>query len=506
MIVSITPIGDSSGTMSPVEVAVRVSEYLAGVGLTRAGRAPGTVLELPSLTGEGTVAYYADSSGLRSGRWLGARSGEVDHGELIDLIAGMDPDSGERIQRSANGGGGGPRRADHSARLESGQESYSTKQAAEVLGTRQQYVQRLVAEAAKAGLAGEDPARQSSSRPVDAGARGLVARAMAAGMVLKRDGTWSIHREVLRALVEDRPSRTDVLAYDITFSVQKDLSVIWARGDDEVRANVLVAIDHAVAAGLSYLERHALQVRVAGEQCEARGWVGAEFLHLTSRALDPQLHKHLLVINRAEDEAGNCRALDGRLLFLHAKTAGYLAAAELRHQLAARLGVIFGPVLNGIAPVHGVPKNVVEEFSTRSREITEAAEFLGVASAAARQVAAYDTRAAKDAAVDFDEVTRSWTERMDALGFHERWLDDLLHRVEGPRVLAEADIELVFEELLTSSGITANEARFDRRHVVQALATRADERLSGEAIETLADRFLGHDEVVELGAWVRIHH
>jgi hypothetical protein len=103
MIVNVTPIGDLSGTMTPVEVAVRVSEYLAGVGLTRAGRVAGAVLELPSLNGDGPVRYYADSSGLRPGRWLGERSGDVEPGELIDLIAGVDPDSGERIdaQRQA---------------------------------------------------------------------------------------------------------------------------------------------------------------------------------------------------------------------------------------------------------------------------------------------------------------------------------------------------------------------------------------------------------------------
>ena len=36
---------------------------------------------------------------------------------------------------------------------------------------------------------------------------------------------------------------------------------------------------------------------------------------------------------------GKVRALDGRQLYLHAKTAGFLASAELRHQLTARLGV-----------------------------------------------------------------------------------------------------------------------------------------------------------------------
>ena len=81
---------------------------------------------------------------------------------------------------------------------------------------------------------------------------------------------------------------------------------------------------------------------------------------------------------------------------MHAKTAGYLAAAELRHQLAARLGIEHGPSRRGIAPMLGVPAEVIREFSTRAREIAEATEALGVDSPSARQVAAYDTRAAKE--------------------------------------------------------------------------------------------------------------
>ena len=61
--------------MTSVEVARRVAAYLQGVGLDRGGRRPGKSLELPSLTGAGTVAYYADSTGIRPGYWPGGRGG-----------------------------------------------------------------------------------------------------------------------------------------------------------------------------------------------------------------------------------------------------------------------------------------------------------------------------------------------------------------------------------------------------------------------------------------------
>ena len=65
-------------------------------------------------------------------------------------------------------------------------------------------------------------------------------------------------------------------------------------------------------------------------------------------------------------------------------------------------------------------------------------------------------------------------------------------------MLGESERDLLFGRLLKVSGITANEAHFDRRSVVQAIAEQAGERCSGEAIENLADRFLALDDVVRL--------
>ncbi len=55
-----------------------------------------------------------------------------------------------------------------------------------------------------------------------------------------------------------------VVGYDLTFSPPKSVSVLWAGADDATRAEVLVALDEAVAAGLRYADRHALVVRGRG--------------------------------------------------------------------------------------------------------------------------------------------------------------------------------------------------------------------------------------------------
>ncbi len=65
----------------------------------------------------------------------------------------------------------------------------------------------------------------------------------------------------------------------------------------------------------------------------------------------------------------------------------------------------------------GVSAEALAEMSTRAGEISDAADEAGSSSAAARQVAAYDTRAAKDHDVDPDLLRPSWDMRLEEVGF-----------------------------------------------------------------------------------------
>jgi conjugative relaxase-like TrwC/TraI family protein len=90
-----------------------------------------------------------------------------------------------------------------------------------------------------------------------------------------------------------------------------------------------------------------------------RGLIAAAFRHRTSRAGDPQLHTHVLVANVVLGADGRWSTLDGRRIYAHAKTAGYLYEARLRSLLTRELGVAWGPVRNGIADIEGVPRPVL---------------------------------------------------------------------------------------------------------------------------------------------------
>ena len=102
---------------------------------------------------------------------------------------------------------------------------------------------------------------------------------------------------------------------------------------------------------------------------EGSGLLAAAFEHRTSRAGDPQVHTHVLVVNAVRRPDGLWAALDGRLLYAESKTAGYVHEAAFRRELVRELGVEWGPVHRGIAELEGVPADVRRAFSRRTREI-----------------------------------------------------------------------------------------------------------------------------------------
>src|SRR5205085_10222695 len=131
------------------------------------------------------------------------------------------------------------------------------------------------------------------------------------------------------------------------------------------------AHEAAVDAAIGYLERHACWSRRGKNgvhQVRGGGFLGAAFRHRTSRAGDPHLHTHVLVANATRSDDG-WGTLDGRHLYLHAKTAGYLYQAQLRAELTRRLGIAWTSVHHGCADIAGIPPAVLRRFATRSDEI-----------------------------------------------------------------------------------------------------------------------------------------
>lgn len=239
------------------------------------------------------------------------------------------------------------------------------------------------------------------------------------------------------------------------------------------------------------MEENACAVRRghAGAVVDAgAGFVGAAFLHRTSRLADPGLHVHLLVINATQGVDGRWTALDGRALYRERYTADAVFQASLRHSLARNVGCLFDePDRHGVAEVAGVPLAVRRAFSQRRLVIEAEMAAHGVTTAEGARIATLDTRPPKGEAIDEDELRRRWAQRARELAYS---IDDVPTLVREPHVsLSPADI---------GRRATTSDAYFTRGDVVRTIAAGATQGANLDQIEAKVDQFLGSDQAVEL--------
>lgn len=133
---------------------------------------------------------------------------------------------------------------------------------------------------------------------------------------------------------------TGVAGFDLTLSPSKSVSLVWALGTDTDAREVEHALYAARDEVERYLEANACFVRRghAGSQVEpGNGFMGAVFLHRTSRLGDPGIHLHWTVFNVTEGPDGRRTALHARALYRERYTAEAIFQATLRRELAMRL-------------------------------------------------------------------------------------------------------------------------------------------------------------------------
>ncbi len=345
---------------------------------------------------------------------------------------------------------------------------------------------------------------------------GLTGSVSAEGLVRLFDGKHPGTGEQLGR----RLRRDGVAAWDVTFSADKSVSLLWALGDELTRKEVLEAFEEATSQAFGYLESVAsdtrgatktpiiddngnpvrgpggrLRYRVETWPIATSGYVAAAFTEYTSRADDPQLHTHVVIANKVKGEDGLWRAIDGRLLYRHQLAAGYLHEAVLRRELTERLGVRWQPVHHGVADIAGFTRAQIEAFSQRRRQLETWRQANDLPDTpAARQVAVIATRNAK-ADRSLDELQVFWQRRAAAVGLTPERIERIVGR--GMRV-TPPDMEVLFQDLVSPDGLTAHKSTFATPEVIQQIAAALPEGGTRAEIETLADSFLAGGDIIPL--------
>lgn len=345
---------------------------------------------------------------------------------------------------------------------------------------------------------------------------GLEGTVTAEGLVRLFDGQHPATGEQLgRSLRKD-----GVAAWDVTFSADKSVSLLWALGDQQTRGEVLAAFEEATSQGLGYLESVASSTRGASKTpvldengdpvfnedgsprfrvetwpIQTSGYVAASFTEFTSRADDPQLHTHVVVANKVKGTDGVWRTVDGRLLYRYQLAAGYLHEAVLRRELTERLGVRWQSVRNGMADIEGFTRPQIEAFSRRRHQLETWRQDQGLPdTAAARQVAVLATRTPKRDH-PLEELLLEWQERAVEVCLTP---DRLTQIMGGSRDITPVDPTKLFERLASAEGLTERTSTFGQAEVIKEIAGALPDGGTRHQIEHLAETFLNTREVISL--------
>lgn len=509
MHVSISKLGSNqSGSGGAARAVV---EYLTGREKRPAGDR-GAVPELAEQTTAG--GYYADAAEA-PGRWYGAGVEDlipagsrdaVRAEHLEQLLLGVNPSTGEQII-GANGSAGRatPETWAHVEVAARGpaDELLNSEQAAKLIGLGdKRYVNDLARKTAKSEAAIERATEAGETVPELPATR--LHGTKVQGERQNRP-EWRFERGEVERFIAARTEPKVVMGFDVTYSAAKETSLAWAVADDAGRAAIEASFrDEAVGKAMTYLEDNAAFARRGRDTEASGGFIGAGFVHTTSRELEPQLHVHVVVANVTKttdiDAQGAAvdrwQTLDARGLYAQAGTSGYVAEAELQTQLNAQ-GYSHGPTVKGISHLEGIPAETVAAMSSGRQRIMEEVGAVGADSPAARQLAALATRPAKDTSVDVDELTNAWQSRFAETGFGPAQQAALVER-NAPQLWTPGDTDRLQRHLLGPSGVTEQVAMFDRRHVVESITDFSDGRLSADEVLAHADAFLVSEGVIKM--------
>ncbi len=252
------------------------------------------------------------------------------------------------------------------------------------------------------------------------------------------------------ALVQNVGKENRRSAWDLCFSAPKSVSIIWSQASDEMQRRIQDLHHQAITKTFSFVEERLAYSRTGsgGSGAVQAKLVAAVFEHGTSRARDPQLHSHTVVmnigVNESYDEEDQQQGSDGartspekkvkirsiepKPLYKNKMLLGAIYRSHLAHMLHDEFG--FNALRKGNCfEIQGVPKERIEDASKRRKQILRRLHEQGKSGAVAAAQAAVETREKKKH-IARKTLIEEWREANEKFGFDDATLEALVCPVE----------------------------------------------------------------------------
>ena len=213
---------------------------------------------------------------------------------------------------------------------------------------------------------------------------------------------------------------------DLVFPADKSVSALWAIADPETGRRIEEAHDDAVRLTLrEIVAGHAMSTATTGTGARAEpraaDVMGATFRHGSSRAHDPHLHTHCVILNLAWlRDGGGWRATREGLLQCWLRAAGAVYQHALAWNLRERIGVLCEPYGRDDSRMRiaDMPPMLIHEWSKRRRQMETAIRDAGLrvrgASGAQAAMFARATRNGVEGHADLEELRPVWARESQA--------------------------------------------------------------------------------------------
>ena len=266
--------------------------------------------------------------------------------------------------------------------------------------------------------------------------------------------------------------------WDVTLSAPKSVSIMAEVAGDR---RLIAAHGEAAKTALAHVEKHMAATRVRDGGTIAREATGnlviASFQHGTSRAQDPQLHTHNVIMNATKGEDGAWRSLEPRAIYQMQKQIGAIYRQELALKVR-ELGYEIEPGKESMFEIRGVSGDALAAFSTRSAQIEAALGERGTsreaASAAEKQVATLDTRQAKIAG-DRATLVAGWRETASQAGFGAATRLEMIEQAEAKAADPSHLADMATDAMMADRAVAHAVSKLGERQSVFSAAALQEE-------------------------------
>lgn len=210
----------------------------------------------------------------------------------------------------------------------------------------------------------------------------------------------------------------DRVGFDLCFSAPKSVSIAMIL-DDKLNEDIMSAHHEAVQEILNKIEEREIGTRITVNKqtmfVNTVNMLCAKFDHFVSRAQDPQLHTHCLIMNMTMYN-GKLYSIDNKNLYQNKMIYGQM----YRNLLALKLmekgyDITVTNQEEGFFELTGVPDHIIQEMSKRRKEIEDKIKDLDHVDAKSLEKVTLLTRQAKEEK-DINVLKDSWRETIREMG------------------------------------------------------------------------------------------